>query len=68
MRFEVLNKVWGHGESWEVTDEHVIGGRSSNLQPDGFDRPNPQVSVDRFIQRLSAAASYRSAGAPDIAD
>ena len=66
MRSEVLNKVRDHGESWRVTEEQVVGERSRNLQPDGFGRPNPQVSVEQFVQRLSVAASDRIAWALNI--
>ena len=47
-------------------EKWVVGGRSRNLQPDGFGRPDPQVSIDQIVQRLNVVASDRSAGAPNI--
>ena len=51
-----------------VTEEQVVGGRSRNSQPVGFGRPNPQFSIDRFVKRLSVAASDHSVGVLNVAD
>ena len=68
MHSDVLNNIRDHRDSWRVTEERVVGGRSRNLQPDGFSRLNLQVSVDRFVQKLNAVASDHITEAPDIVD
>ena len=42
-------EVRGHGESWAVSEEQVVGERLKKLQPDGFGQPNPHVLIDRFV-------------------
>ena len=51
-----------------VTEEWVIGRRLRKLQHDRFGRSDPQVSVDRIVQKLSVAAFILSVIASDVVD
>ena len=57
MRSQVLNNVRNHGESWEVSEEWVVCGRSRNWQPDGFGWPIPRFRSTVLSRAFSAAAS-----------
>ena len=53
----MMRNMGSHGG---ILEEQVVGERSKKLQLDRFGRLDPQVSVDRFDQKLSAAASDHS--------